>query len=199
MKYFYTSLALLSQLAPNVSMAAEQFATVDTFRISEGSEIITSLSIGSEALYSDDGFFEFKGFALIPSSRIEIPLIVRVRTDTPDNPPEIATSTFTYDNEEISLLPSYSADAGLPNIEVRKHFYALRFPDESQAFVTVTEDPLPAIAWVAIAGIASMTATVITIAIICNKDDREIIVETRHEVRSDGSFVSTQRAECSPT
>lgn len=199
MKLLYTSLALLSQLVPSVSIAAEQFATVDTFRISEGSAIITSLTIGSEATYSDDGFFELNGFALIPSDQIEIPLTVRVLTETPDSPPDISTSTFTYDNEEISLLPTYSADAGLSNIEVRKHFYALRFPDESQAFVTVTEDPLPAIAWIVIAGIASVTGTAITIAIICNNDDRKIVIETSHEARLDGTFVSTQKAECAPT
>ena len=194
MKSFYASTAILSFLLPSVSLASEQFATVDTFRINEGTAIITSLSVGSEITYSDDGFYELAGFVVVPDKEIRLPLTVRVRTVSPEEPP--AVTNFVEGLERVTLSASHSEGAGLTDLEVNKIFYTLQFEDESHGFVTVTEDPLPAIAWVAIAGIASVTTIAVSLIFTC---EGRLSVETGHEVTADGGAKSSLKGGCDPT
>jgi hypothetical protein len=126
------------------SIADAQFATVESFYSQDGQMLISSLRATADQV-PIDGQYQFEGYALFQGR--QVPLTVSV----PAEP--VAVASFSSTLGSISQTHTFAFKAG--DIEVTKVFYDVKGEQQSGS-MTVTDDPLPAVAWLIIAGAAAI-------------------------------------------
>ncbi len=174
MKKAVIALSILAVALSPLSLSANsQFGTVETTRVQENAIVLTTLSASAQAEPNSDGFYSFNGHVVDARSGKSVPLVVNIGQESSDavfSPEDLDTN-----DDSFSIVGKQSFSPELQGPELTKTIYSLLVSEDSSiASVVVTDDPIPIIAWLALAGIVSATGISIYFVEKCKSVELEV-------------------------
>ncbi|MFN3314580.1 MAG: hypothetical protein ACK46Q_14090 [Hyphomonas sp.] len=146
--------ALLVIALPAQGWAEGRYATVETSRIAQEAQVVTSLAVGPEAAVDADGFIMFSGQVVASDGRAAPMTVIIDTAGLPEAPP-ISVAAEQLGLSDVTEFPTF--DAGLLDVTVLKTIYTMRDVEtEAYGTMVITDEPIPVIVgWLAVAGLAS--------------------------------------------
>lgn len=140
---------------PITASAGEQYATTEATYYSEDFRVVvltTLKATGNQELV--DGEYRFEGFAILAAEGLVIPVTVAVPEELPDQNVAVALETLPVGVKELLDL-QFEAGGAL----VTKTVYEI-IGAEEQGLLTVTDDPLPILPYLIIAGVSAIAVPI---------------------------------------
>lgn len=173
-----------------MSTASDRFAVSQSFRFQSGSAI-TKVLYGDENSIVGDRVYRFTGTAVVntPEESLQKPVEIEVTDVSNGNDFEFSATKVPELEPGVEIVSINESSLSDASPEVNLITYSLRVGDDAQpAILTITDDPIPIVAWVAVAGIASLTGVSIYYVEKCKKvklassaDLKEMKIETSVE------------------
>jgi hypothetical protein len=145
------SVAAITAFAPSISLANDEFATVEASQYYEGLLITTSLYAVGQQEPVDEAYM-FEGISLANGGtvpiRISVPVDLGLSQDLPDQ--------LRVEDVELTLVDQFVFETN--SASVHKYFYASS--DGSESNIVLTDDPIPLAVWLLVAGAAAISAPI---------------------------------------
>ncbi|WP_037456129.1 hypothetical protein [Sinorhizobium fredii] len=167
--------ALLVAVNPSTSLAADRYATVETATLYEG-QIVTGSLFATSSLELSDGTYTVKGFVVGPKD------VMPVEVQIPANVDLQLTNGIQVSGASVGQIHEYEFSVG--DSRVTKTFFEVS--GEAKGRLTVTDEPLPLVAWLVVAGVSIMLAP----AVVC-------MVQGNRKLVSKATINSDNRPEVS--
>jgi hypothetical protein len=137
--------------APTKAAAGEQYATTEATYYSEADRDVVLTTLRATADQAPiDGEYHFDGFAVLAAEGLLVPVTVIVPAELPT--PDVVAVLESAQAGAKGLL-EYEFEAG--GVLVTKSVYEI-VGETTRGLLTVTDDPLPIVTWLIIAGASSI-------------------------------------------
>ena len=167
-KLFGPAIALFMTLNSTHVGAESNFATVETVRSQNSMLVVTSLSADSSTTVNRKGIYSFSGYIDNQAAGRVVPLTVEIDSFGLNTAPTI--NDVAEITGKVSINNSFSFTTKFGGIKVKKTLISLVVKqDNSSSTMILTDDPVPVIAWLALAGLVSLTGVSIYYVEKCKK------------------------------
>ncbi|CAN7704687.1 hypothetical protein LJR098_002564 [Rhizobium sp. LjRoot98] len=155
--------AIVLVLQPTLAMAGEQFATVEASTLSNN-QIVTGSLYSSEIDKAQDGTYVVHGY-MVGSGRT-----MEVEARIPEGGIEVPKQGLTVNGASLTQLHSYEFNT--LQTRITKSFY--KVDGAASGAITVTDDPLPIIGWLVIAGVTMILVP----AVVClEQENKKLLIK----------------------
>jgi hypothetical protein len=161
-------------MIPTAALAGNQYATVDSAYQSDQGMIVTTLRAQANQ-DPVEGNYVFEGFAMQANDRLTVPWTVTVPAELASSDAALALAASAGNMTQI-----YGFEFSAENAVVSKAFYDVSGED-ARGILAVTDDPLPIIGWLVIAGVSSIVLPIGIYITQCSH------IETKTTISTDGT------------
>ncbi|MFY0618180.1 hypothetical protein [Shimia sp.] len=178
-------LALLSFsiiFQPVVLRADNRFITAKSVRVESGEQVVTtSVIAGAETQINEDGLLVLTGVLLL-SDGSQSALELQIQTAGRETAPSL--DEYVEQTERLAVTAQTTYTSEFDDVTVEKTIYALiDNSDGSRGTVTLTDDPLPALAgWMLFAAVTSFTGLGFYVVTECMRAEGKTTVSVDGEL-----------------
>ncbi|GAA6179002.1 hypothetical protein NBRC116594_04400 [Shimia sp. NS0008-38b] len=178
-------LALLSFsiiFQPVVLRADNRFITAESVRVESGEQVVTtSVIAGAETQTNEDGLLVLTGVLLL-SDGSQSALELQIQTAGRETAPSL--DEYIEQTERLAVTAQTTYTSEFDDVKVEKTIYALiDNSDGSRGTVTLTDDPLPALAgWMLFAAVTSFTGLGFYVVTECMRAEGKTTVSVDGEL-----------------
>ena len=168
-KIAFAMLIIAIATSSSYSLADSKFATVDTVSFHDGNTILSTLTATEESSVQD-GEITFNGNLRLTNEKRTVSLTATLSIDGDDKPKSIAIDAEDESQSVLAIIENYDGlqvtDYSLESVYDKegtlvfdKSFFSIETANEEvSSSVVVTDDPLPVVGWLLLAGLGYLAA-----------------------------------------